>query len=423
MIMSMRFPTLLFALLLPISVWGQNRDIRAAWYVDGNIEKNENRSHTALEAFEQGSSVVYATNEVYLILTQLRMNKTSGVIMDDDRRQTGVNSALLADKVSRVRVEECAVTSHVSNADGITTVGEGTTAIVQKGTVTTNKSGSAGIVAINGSVITDFKTEVNTASNQSPAFLAIDGGKIDIAESFGRCAGQASPLFHSSGDIYATKCRLVSGKWTIGNVENGTLTLVNNDLKAGGISGFLVYSTKDSDVKANLILSKNTMSVAEGPLFLVTNVDDATITVAENNKISLKSDELMSVRSDDWGKKGSNGGHAVFNVEKQSLSGSIDVDSISSLQVNLLKKGKLNGQINAVENRCAQVRVKLAAGSSWTSKGDSYLTSIEFDQPLAKGLKQLKGKHTIYYDPADPANAALEGKEYKTGGGMLRPLK
>ena len=44
-------------------------------------------------------------------------------------------------------------------------------------------------------------------------------------------------------------------------------------------------------------------------------------------------------------------------------------------------------------------------------------------QPLEKGLKQLKGKHTIYYDPSDPANAQLEGKEYKTGGGKLCPLK
>ena len=117
------------------------------------------------------------------------------------------------------------------------------------------------------------------------------------------------------------------------------------------------------------------------------------------------------------------GGHATLEVEKQALSGDIFVDSISSLELKLNKGGKLNGQINDKENRCAVVNVHMGKGSSWTSKGESYVTSIVFEQPLAKGLKQLKGKHIIYYDPADPANAPLEGKEHKTGGGVLRPLK
>jgi hypothetical protein len=421
--MYMRIPVVLFAFLIPIALTAQNREIRASWLVDGNVEKYENRSHTALESMEQGSSVIYATNEADLILTKLRMNKTSGSVMDDDRRETGVNSALLADNGSHVRVEDCEVTSHSSNSDGITMCGQGTIATVQEGKVTTYKSGSAGIVANHNAVITVFKTEVVTASNQSPSFYTIDNGQIDITEAFGQSAGQASPLFHSSGIMTATKCRMTSAKWTIGNVENGILTLVKNDVKAGGISGFLVYGTKSKAAYGTLILAKNSISVAEGPLFLVTNIDDANITVAGNNKISLKGKELMSVRSDDWGVKGANGGHATLTVGKQSLKGNIEVDSISSLTVNLIKKGKLDGQINKVENRCAQVNVNLAAGSSWTSKGDSYISSITFEQPLAKGLKQLKGKHTIYYDPANPANAPLEGKEYKTAGGALRPLK
>ena len=59
----------------------------------------------------------------------------------------------------------------------------------------------------------------------------------------------------------------------------------------------------------------------------------------------------------------------------------------------------------------------------WTVKGESYLTSIEFTKSLKKGLKQLKGKHVIYYDPDDTRNASLGGREYKTGGGKLCPLR
>lgn len=412
--------------LLTVLIWttgfGQNK-FDASWYVDGEKEKYENRSHTSLESMNQGASVVYATNGVNLILTKLRMNKTSGSTLDEDRRETGRNSALLADGGSKVLLELCEVTSHSTMADGVTASGEGTKVIVQEGSITSNRAGSAAVNAIHGAEIIVQKADVNTSGNQSPVFLAYKGGTVDVTEAYGQSAGQASPLFHSDGMINATKCRLTSSKWTIGSIEDGQLQMNRNELKAGGICGFLLYSTKDiKEVNSFLNLMDNTISVSEGPVFFVTNNEQARISV-KGNKISCKSGDLMWVRGDDWGVKGSNGGNATLSVDKQSLSGDILVDSISSLKLNLNKGAKYTGLINKKENRCAQVRVKVSAGSSWTSKGESYLTSIEFDQPLTKGLKQLKGNHTIYYDPSDPANAPLEGKEYKTGGGMLRPLK
>ena len=419
--MYKRFIIISLLLLVLADAYAQEQ-FTATWYVDGAKEKFENRSHTTLEALEQGSSVIYATNGVDLILTKLRMNKTSGTVVDDDRRSTGRNSVLLADGGSKVLLEICDVTSHTTQADGISSSGEGTRVIVQEGTITINRMGSAAVNAIHGGEVVVQETEVNTAGNQSPAFYTLNGGSVDVTGAFGLTAGQASPLFHSDGKIVATKCRMNAARWTIGNVEDGQLVMVKNDVKSGGISGFLLYSTKDAAVESMLSLADNKISVGEGPVFLVTNNNNAHISV-KGNSISSKSDMLMEVRADDWGTKGANGGHAHLWVDKQSLSGKILVDSISSLEVGLRKGAKLNGQINEKENRCAQVSVRIGTGSSWTSKGESYLTSITFEQPLAKGLKQLKGKHTIYYDPQDPANAPLEGKEHKTGGGVLRPLK
>lgn len=420
--MRMRFPIALFAFLVPITIMAQNREIRASWVVDGAKEKNEYRSHVTLECLEAGASVVYATNGAQLVLTRIHLNKTSGSLADPDRRKTGINSAVLADGGSKVTVEYCDVMLHTAQADGLTASGEGTRIIVEDGTITANRGASAAVCAINGGEAVVNKTDIKTYSNQSPAFYAYNGGRVNVTEVNGENAGQGSPVFLSQGEIFASKCILKSDKWTIGSVDDGRLQLTDNELTAGGVSGFLIYGATSNEVKSSLTLTKNKITVAEGPLFLVTNVNEADITVS-GNKISSKSKELMSVRSDDWGLKGKNGGHAVLNVEKQSLTGEINVDSISSVLVNLRKGGKLNGSINKVENRCAQVRVKLGAGSTWTAKGDCYLTSVEFDQPLAKGLKQLKGNHTIYYDPSDPANAPLEGKEHKTGGGRLCPLK
>ena len=423
--MLMRLKVLLCVCMLPALVWGQSRKPQAAWLVDGAKEKQENRSHTALEAFEQGQSVIYATNAVDLYLTNLRMNKTSGGIMADDRRETGVNSALLADAGSKVRVDMCDVISHSAQADGVTASGEGTRIIMVKGTLNTTRQASAGVVSINNALVTVTETDVNTVDHQSPSYLAHNGGEMTVTKAFGLTTGQASPIFLvSDGTIKADKCRVKSGKWTVGSVDSGLLEVTGGELTAGGVCGFLVYGTGKADApraKDCLVLVKNKIQVGEGPLILVTNAaGEVTLT---KNKISYKNDAVIAVKADEWGVKGKNQGDAVINLENQSLSGDIYVDSISSLVLNLNKSGKLKGNITGNPCDGRTIAVNLAKGSSWSTKGDIYVNSITFEQPLKKALKQLKGKHVIYYDANDKANAPLKGKEYKTGGGWLRPMK
>ena len=65
----------------------------------------------------------------------------------------------------------------------------------------------------------------------------------------------------------------------------------------------------------------------------------------------------------------------------------------------------------------------LRSGSQWLVRQDSYISSLVFEKPVEKGVKQIKGNHTVFYDASNPANAPLGGREYKiSGGGMLRPL-
>ena len=416
------FSLLCLLTLSSAAVFAQKTDYRATYIVDGASIADENRSHISLECLEPDASVVYATNGVKLILTSIRLNKTSGSLDSDTRRETGRNSVLRVDAGSRVTIEKSEINSHTSMADGASAIGEGSVIKVYEGNINVSRSGSAAVNAAKGGKVTLERTMISTYSSQDPALLASVGGEIEATGLSGECSGQASPTFYShGGTITAQNCKLSSGRWTMGSVDGGKLTLIDNDLQSGGVSGFLLYGSKSRSENGELVLTHNKLAVKDGPLFMVTNTS-ASITVA-GNKISNRSNELLRVCSDDWGIKGSNGGDAVLTIDKQSLSGTITVDSISSLVLNLHKGAKLNGSINSTENRCAQVKVVVSAGSSWNSKGDSYITSIVFEQPLAKGLKQLKGKHVIYYDPANPDNKALEGKEYKTGGGVLRPLK
>lgn len=421
--MFKRFLTVFSAALLFASAYGQERSYPATYTVDGTVMDEDYRSHTSIESTYPGNSVAYATNGTKMRLTRAKINKTSGSVLDADRRQTGYNSAIMADKGSVVYVEFCTVTSHAGQADGISAKDEGTRVIVTEGSITTSHVQSSAANSLDGASVVLNETEVYTYDNSSPAFYANNGGRMELDKVTAELGGQGSAILYSQadGDIKAENCRLISSKWTIASVDGGKVSLNANELFSRGFAGFLLYGTVTNTGNGMLELSKNSINVNEGPLFLVTNTTaQAYLT---RNSIKHKGKDLMLVKFDDWGVKGQNGGHATLILEKQALKGNVTVDSISSLKVELRKGGKLSGCINGVENRCAKIDVVLKAGSQWSSKGDSFINTIVFEQPVAKGVKQLKGKHTIYYDANDPANAPLQGKEYKTGGGKLVPLK
>lgn len=404
---------------LSLSAYGQ---ISATYYVDGAVQKEDNRSHVTLEAIGSGSSVVYATNQVDLILTAVRMSKTSGELKSNERRERGVNSAILADEGSKVLMERCEVNSHVSYADAVAAYGEGTNITMQEGFVRITRSGSAGADALNGAKIRFEHTELNTTSGQSPVMIAGNGGTVEAIETLGGSTGVGSPLFLSHGEFLAQKCRMTASAWALAQVDGGHLTLKENTLVTRSFCGVMVYSTGKTVNSGSAELSKNKIQVNEGPLFYVTNASGEIH--VERNSFTHKDDDVLVAKSDDWGVKGQNGGHAVLVVQNQSLDGNVWADSISSVKVVLNKKGVLSGAINKDGNMVAEHRVVLGIGGKWNVKKDSYLTSVQFEQPLSKGLKQIKGKHTVYYDANDPANAPLEGKEHKIGGGgMLKPIK
>lgn len=396
--------------------------ISASYIVDGAVEKEQYRSHVNLESVGSGNSVVYATNEVDLNLTAVRMNKTSGEYNKPERRERGINSGILADGGSKVLMERCEVNTHVSYADAIAAYGDNTSIKVQDGYVRVTRSGSAGANVINGANLRFERTELTTSSGQSPVMIASKGGKLEAFETLGGSSGVGSPLFLSNGELIAEKCRMSASKWALAQVDGGHITLKSNQLVTGSFCGVMVYSTGNAVNSGVVELSKNKIQVNEGPLFYVTNANGEIY--VNNNSFTQKDKDVLVARADDWGVKGRNGGHAVLVVQSQSLSGNVWADSISSAKVILKKKGSLSGAVNSEGNMAAEHRMVIGSGGTWTVKKDSYLNSIEFEQPLNKGLKQLKGKHTVYYDPTDPLNAPLEGKEHKIGGGgILKPLK
>lgn len=77
----------------------------------------------------------------------------------------------------------------------------------------------------------------------------------------------------------------------------------------------------------------------------------------------------------EWGKDGENGGEVTLNAKNQQLDGNIEVDNISSAEINLNENSSLKGTING-ENTAKSITLNMDSNSSFTLTGDTYITTL-----------------------------------------------
>ena len=154
-------------------------------------------------------------------------------------------------------------------------------------------------------------------------------------------------------------------------------------------------------------------------MFYITNtkaVASLTNTVIEsqNNK------NLIEVSSDRWGTEGSNGGDFEFTAAKESLSGNVVANNISTVSVSLTDGSNWSGTMNP-KHTAKSASLSLDASSVWNVTGDSYVSALT-DEDTTLGNIRSNG-HRIYYDKSNAANAWLKGKTVKLAdGGKVMPL-
>lgn len=421
--MNNRFLTSALSIAMALSASAQTADYKATIYCDGLVEPEQYRSHNSKESISSDENVVYACNGVYLILTGYRLSKTSGFTANPDCRRTGTNSIITATTGSDVLIEDCEFNSHVDKADGLTVTGRGTKAKVQEGEFRFTRANAACVCAVDSGSVTLEETRFTVTGSMNTPFYT-DGGTIAATLATGSTTGLSSPLFRTAGTQTAKGCEMTAEKSNIAYIDaGGSLILDGNKLTGNGYCGFQMYSSGQERGFSRLELSKNRLFVTEGPLVCVSNTD-AKIVIRDGNQISMKGSDFIVAKADDWGVKGTNGGHADVILEKQSIKGNITADSISSVNLNL-KDSRYIGSVNADANPCARISLHLEGSSVWQVSSDSYITSISFDVPLKKGLKMIKGSHTVYYDPDDSDNRMLLGglEHSFAGGGKLVPNK
>ena len=266
---------------------------------------------------------------------------------------------------------------------------------ISNSTVTTTGSGSArGLDATYGGTINADNVTVSTARN-SCASLATDRGEgtVTAKNSTLSTKGTGSPVIYSTGKISISNTTgTASGSQMVVIEGKNSATVTNSKLTASGQgnrnnvdnSGIMIYQSMSGDAStgtgtftaknSTLSVSKNSSYYKKAPMFFVTNTD-AVINLT-NTKLSYGSNTLLSVKgTSEWGQSGSNGGTVKLNASKQTLSGNISLDKLSTLTMKLNNSSTYTGTINA-KNTAKKISLTLDSSSKIKLTGDSYVTSL-----------------------------------------------
>ena len=115
------------------------------------------------------------------------------------------------------------------------------------------------------------------------------------------------------------------------------------------------------------------MTCHSGAMLYSTNTD--SVINLTGAALNLSDDgTLLIVSTGRWGKDGRNGGDCVLNTEDQELEGTIAVDAISTLELNMVDTtytGVIEGE--------GRVCVTMDEGSTWMLTGDSYISEFNGD--------------------------------------------
>lgn len=341
-------------------------------------------------------SVVLVKNGGTLTLNNAVLNKLSGDSSNTENSEFyGINAGLLVTTKSTANITNAKITTSAKGSNAVFATGTNAKINISDSTITTTGSGSArGLDATYGGTINADNVTVSTSGN-SCASLATDRGEgtVTAKNSTLSTKGTGSPVIYSTGKISISNTTgTATGSQMVVIEGKNSATVTNSKLTASGQgnrnnvdnSGIMIYQSMSGDAStgigtftaknSSLSVSKNSSYYKKSPMFFVTNTD-AVINLT-NTKLSYGSNTLLSVKgTSEWGQSGSNGGTVKLNASKQTLTGNISLDKLSTLTMKLSNSSTYTGTINA-KNSAKKISLTLDSSSKIKLTGDSYVTSL-----------------------------------------------
>ncbi len=369
---------------------------------DGDEVSGE--AYTSTEADE---SAVDISGNITATINNSTIQKISGdATSADDSSFKGINAAVRVYGNATLTISGSKITADAENATGVFAYDNGTINISDS-SVDVTGGGAGGIQVAGGGTLYAKNLTVTSASkaairsDRGGGTLVVDGGTYTSTGSSG------CPAIYSTAEITVNDADCVSENSRAVIIEGKNSVTLNNCTLSGNDQ-----STKEGSVKASVLLFQSASGDADvgtsvftmnggsmvsnrGAMFYCTNT--ASIINLSDAKLTLSDDNsLLIVSTGRWGKDGDNGGSCTLNATDQELQGSITVDEISSLDINL-NNSSYEGVINE-NGEAGTISVKLDDSSTWTLTADTYITEFEgnIEKVIANGHHlYVNGKQVI----------------------------
>ena len=326
-----------------------------------------------------------------LTLSGVSVTKT-GSASGEDADFYGTNAAILANNGSDLTITGAEITTDGTHANAVFSNGTGTSVTISDSTITTTGNNSGGLMTTGGASLTATNLTVSTSGNSSAAIRSDrGGGTVNVSEGSYATAGVGSPAIYSTADITVSDADLSSEKSEAVVIEGGnSVNIINSTVSDSNTvlngqstvkTNVLIYQSMSGDASegaSSFTMSGGTLIAETGSMFHVTNVS-TTIDLTDVDLVyASDSDDFLIASADSWGTSGKNGGNVTLNLNSQTVSGNITVDSVSSLTMTADAGSSYTGAINTSGN-AGTVSVILNSGATWTLTGDSYITSFDGD--------------------------------------------
>ena len=353
-----------------------------------SLSDGESLSGGTYNAENEDESAIGAGGSVTASISGAAINKTAGDATSADSSSfEGVNAAVRVYDNATVSLEYCTITAEADNATGVFAY-DGGTINISDSTVNVTGGGAGGIqVAGRGTL---YATNLTVTSASKAAIRSDRGGGTMVVNkgTYTSTGTGGCPAIYSTADITVSDASCISensraviieGKNSV-TLENCTLSGNDQSTKEGSIkANVLLYQSASGDAQDGIsvfTMNGGSMKSNSGAMFYCTNT--SSIINLNNTDLELSdSGEFLIVSAGRWGKDGSNGGNCVLGATDQLIEGSITVDDISSLELNL-DKSEFTGEINS-SGQMGTVSVSLGDDSKWVLTGDSYISEFDGD--------------------------------------------
>lgn len=379
--------------------------LSGALTADGTSSTSDSETYTASN-IDQNAALVQ--NAGTLTITNDTFQKSGDDTNGDNCNFYGINSILLAvNEDSTAYISDSTLNSDSEGSNGIFAT-DNSTVYSNNNTITTTAGNSRGLDATYSGNIIANSMIISTKGDHSAA-IATDrgGGNISTTNSTLSTQGSGSPLLYSTGDIEVDNITGTSAGSQIAGMEGLNTILIHNSNLTSSITGktasdpiangIIIYQSTSGDAEsttgstATFQASDSTLksSIESGSMFYLTNT--AANIVLNNTVLDFNSDKanLITIQGNDsnnWGTAGNNGAEVTFTGIGETLSGNIDVDTISSLNMYLLDQSTYTGfatiSTNAVNTNqtSSPITINLDSTSKWVVTANTTISNLNAEK-------------------------------------------